>query len=48
MRKFRCRRYCRSREEHGGQRIGNFANGRVIDVVDSGSIIDDAASRDPY
>ena len=26
--------------EVGGQRIGNFANGRVIDVVDSGSITD--------
>ena len=26
---------------HGGQRMGDFASGRVIDVVDSGSIIDD-------
>ena len=31
--------------EHGGQRMGNFASGRVIDVVDSGSIIDDVISR---
>ena len=31
--------------EVGGQRIGNFANGRIIDVVDSGSIIDDVISR---
>jgi len=27
--------------EHGGQRMGDFASGRVIDVVDSGSVIDD-------
>jgi hypothetical protein len=27
--------------EVGGQRIGDFASGRVIDVVDSGSVIDD-------
>ena len=27
--------------EVGGQRMGDFASGRVIDVVDSGSIIDD-------
>ena len=26
---------------HGGQRMGDFASGRVIDVVDSGSVIDD-------
>ena len=31
--------------EVGGQRIGNFANGRVIDVVDSGSIIDAVMSQ---
>ena len=30
---------------HGGQRMGDFASGRVIDVVDSGSIIDDVLSR---
>ena len=30
---------------HGGQRMGDFASGRVIDVVDSGSIIDDVISR---
>ena len=29
----------------GGQRIGNFANGRVIDVVSSGEIIDDVMSQ---
>jgi len=27
--------------EHGGQRMGDFASGRVIDVVDGGSVIDD-------
>lgn len=26
---------------HGGQRMGDFASGRIIDVVDSSSIIDD-------
>ena len=26
---------------HGGQRMGDFASGRVIDVVDGGSVIDD-------
>ena len=30
---------------HGGQRIGDFASGRVIDVVDSNSIIDDVKSQ---
>lgn len=29
---------------HGGQRMGDFASGRVIDVVDSGSVIDDVMS----
>ena len=31
--------------EHGGQRMGDFASGKVIDVVDSGRIIDDVISR---
>jgi len=31
--------------EHSGQRMGDFASGRVIDVVDGGSIIDDVISR---
>jgi len=31
--------------EVGGQRIGNFANGRVIDVVSSGEVIDDVMSQ---
>jgi len=31
--------------EVGGQRIGDFASGRVIDVIDSSSAIDDAMSR---
>lgn len=30
---------------HGGQRMGDFASGRVIDVVDSNSIIDDVKSQ---
>ena len=31
--------------EVGGQRIGNFANGRVIDVVSSGEVIDTVMSQ---
>lgn len=31
--------------EVGGQRIGNFASGRVIDVVSSGEVIDDVMSQ---
>ena len=31
--------------EVGGQRIGNFANGRVIDVVSSSEVIDDVMSQ---
>jgi len=31
--------------EHGGQRMGDFASGRVIDVVDSSSIIDDVMAN---
>ena len=31
--------------EVGGQPIGNFASGKVIDVVDSGRVIDDVLSR---
>ena len=30
---------------HGGQRMGDFASGRVIDVVNSSSIIDNVLSR---
>jgi len=33
------------RMEVGGQPIGNFASGKVIDVVDSGRVIDDVLSR---
>lgn len=31
--------------EVGGQRIGNFASGRVIDVVSSGEVMDDVMSQ---
>jgi len=31
--------------EVGGQRIGNFASGRVIDVVSSSEVIDDVMSQ---
>jgi len=30
---------------HGGQRMGDFASGRVIDVIDSGSVIDDIMAK---
>ena len=33
------------RMEVGGQPIGDFASGKVLDVVDSGRIIDDVISR---
>ena len=31
--------------EHGGQRIGDFASGSVIDIVDSSDVIDDVISQ---
>ena len=34
--------------DHHGQRMGNFASGRVIDVVDSGSIIDEVLQQINY
>ena len=34
--------------EHGGQRMGNFASGRVIDVVDSGRVIDEVLQQINY
>jgi len=34
-----------SEEEVGGQRIGNFASGRLLDVIDSSSVIDDVMQR---
>ena len=36
------------KKEHGGQRMGNFASGRVIDVVDSGSVIDEVMQQINY
>ena len=33
---------------HHGQRMGNFASGRVIDVVDSGSVIDEVLQQLNY
>ena len=33
------------RMEVGGQPIGDFANGKVLDVVDSARVIDDVISR---
>lgn len=30
--------------EHGGQRMGDFASGRVIDIVDSGSVMDEVTN----
>jgi len=32
-------------QEHGGQRIGDFASGRAIDTVDSSSVIDAVISQ---
>ena len=34
--------------DHHGQRMGNFASGRVIDVVDSGSVIDEVLQQINY
>ena len=34
--------------EHGGQRLGDFASGRVIDVVDSSSVMDEVLQRLNY
>ena len=34
--------------EHGGQRMGNFASGRVIDAVDSGRVIDEVLQQINY
>jgi len=31
--------------EHGGQRIGDFASGGVLDVIDSSSVIDDVMAQ---
>jgi len=32
-------------EEHGGQRMGDFASGGVLNVIDSGSVIDDVIEQ---